>query len=305
MQTACEAGKMTSPDFSECYACPHGRTSKAISEVPCAACPHGWYASPKLSLTVLALLNEPSFCQSCPSGWFQDTAGSTNGCRECPADTYATTSGNVAKFMCVGCEMERTTRSSIPLPMLMVPSSSSLNASNEASSSSGGVAAGEGGGDGGGGGGGGGTDVDVLSGATANLFDKLPKNDNACYCRGTTTLERGLAKNQYKEAKYDQEVLKKYGSTCEVWDNVIGSPYKDFCPDDVDVCAKGGNWCLQKWCFVNDPVACAARGFDIASSDAFAAPSGDITTYYSYAVCGYPDCCEFFFFWMLLVSFTV
>ena len=95
------------------------------------------------------------------------------------------------------------------------------------------------------------------------------KNDNACYCRGTTTLERGLAKNQYKEAKYDQEVLKKYGSTCDAWDNVVGTPFKDFCPDDVDVCAKSGNWCLQKWCFVNDPVACAARGFDISSTDAF------------------------------------
>ena len=173
LQTACEAGKMTSPDFSECYACPHGRTSKAISEVPCAACPHGWYASPKLSLTALALLNEPSFCQSCPSGWFQDTAGSTNGCRECPADTYATTFRNVAKFMCVGCEMERTTRSSSPLPMLMVPSSSSLNASNAASSGSSGSSTAVAGG----GGGGGGTDVDVLSGATADVYDKQPKVD--------------------------------------------------------------------------------------------------------------------------------
>jgi hypothetical protein len=204
-------------------------------------------------------------------------AGSTLGCRECPRNTYATTSANVAKFMCVGCEKERTTKSSVPTPVDDVQSNN--------------VTAG--------------SVIDAISTAKLDVFDKNPKNDNACFCRGTTIAERASAANQYDEAKYDKNVISVYGSTCKAWDNVKGNPYKDYCPNDVDVCSITGNWCLQNWCFINDPVACAARGFDVSGGTVFSPPSGEVTTYYSYGICGYPDCCEFFsYFFFFLYSLS-
>jgi hypothetical protein len=125
---------------------------------------------------------------------------------------------------------------------------------------------------------------------TLTAFDSIPKIDSACFCAGTTPEIRKTALNQYKDSKFDQDLLKIYGSSCAAWDDMAGTPYKEYCPADLDTCSQGGNWCRQNWCFVNDPVACAARGFDVAGGSVFSPSSGETTTYYSFGICGVADC---------------
>jgi hypothetical protein len=265
---ACEAGKTASPDSSLCVACSHGKYADVASTVPCAACPAGWFARRKKSVTALAILKEASFCQICPSGWYQDRQGSTYGCIKCPLDTYSPTPGNVAKLLCVGCNKERTTRSSTPIAVIEKDSFITNSSSSSLLSSL----------------------EDSVTESLDTAFDEKPKIDTACYCKGTTETLRKRSANQYTDSKFDSKVIEMYGSSCAAWDSMNGGPYKDYCPSNLDPCSQASNWCKQKWCYVNDPIACSARGFDVAGGSVFAPVSGEINTYYSYGLCGYPDC---------------
>jgi hypothetical protein len=274
--SACDAGTTASPGASVCIPCSHGKTAEKASKVPCTSCPSGWYATPKVSLTAFSQLKEPSFCQACPSGWYQDRHGSTQGCIKCPKDTYSPTTGNIAHLLCLHCTPERTTRSSVPTintivnPVLTNNSATSAAAAATAAYST--------------------VTSNVDTASTFSVFNTQPKIDTACFCKGTTVAERKAAANHYTDSKYNQDILKMYGSSCREWDNLRGSPYKQYCPADLNTCTQAGNWCRQKWCFVNDPEACAARGFDIAGGSVFSYPSGEPIKYYSYGLCGYPDC---------------
>eukprot|EP00493_Phyllostaurus_siculus_P007073 UN07147 len=41
-----------------------------------------------------------------------------------------------------------------------------------------------------------------------------------------------------------------YGSSCKQWDWEPFSPWKGYCPDDVDKCGDS-NWCFLPWCYTN------------------------------------------------------
>ena len=203
----------------------------------------------------------------CPSGWYQDRQGSVNGCVGCPKDTYSPTSGNVAKLLCLDCKAQRTTRSSYPIKLHDDnKSTTTTSASAEFTKNT------------------------LVTTMKMTTFDSLPKIDSACFCVGTTLKIRQTSANQYTDSKFDRDLLKLYGSSCEVWDEMPGTPYNDYCPVGVDTCSQVGNWCRQKWCFVNDPVACGTRGFDVAGSTVFSPASGEAIVFYSYGVCGTPDC---------------
>jgi hypothetical protein len=284
--SACESGKVASQASEDCNSCPHGKTSDAGSIV-CSSCPAGWFATPKISLNALSAFKEPSYCQTCPKGWYQDKAG-MDFCINCPEDTYGPSDGSFSSIQCLNCDAERTTASSVP--GFNVSSSSS---SSSASSSSASL---------------------TTNSKSAVAFTTKSKEDDVCFCKGVTDAERKAAQNQYTDGKYKESVLKVFGSYCEEWDNIAGSPYKDYCPEDLDICSVAGNWCPQHWCFVNDPEACAARGFDVSAGTVFATASGEPNTFYSFGICGYPNCydvsglhwrCSFFFSYELFLPSTI
>ena len=260
----CELGKISAPASEDCNSCPHGKTSDTDSIV-CNSCPSGWFAVPRIGLNALSVLNEPSYCQTCPKGWYQDKAG-TKFCIRCPPDTFGPSDGSYSSTQCLHCDAERTTESSVlVLETSNVPLSSSPPTFSASSST-------------------------ATSAKSAVVLDTKSKEDDVCFCKGVTDEERKAAQNQYTDNKYLESVLKIYGGRCEQWDNLIGSPNQEFCPPNVDVCVPHGNWCSQHWCYVNDPEACAARGFDVVPSTVFATANGEPNAFYSYEICGYPNC---------------
>merc|ERR1712032_839243 len=82
----------------------------------------------------------------------------------------------------------------------------------------------------------------------------------------------------------DSDYIPIYGTTCAKWDSMKDSPYwNSSCKlPENDLCTN--SWCLEAWCYVDSDCPHANTG-----SPAWMNRS-DIEVFYSYAVCGFPDC---------------
>jgi len=109
--------------------------------------------------------------------------------------------------------------------------------------------------------------------------------DCSCIYQGSRLLPSLYANYPSSDpGKYNTgyDAIDIYGTTCAAWDQMEGTPWKSYCPDNADFSLVANSWCQAPWCYVAS--SCSSK---IASS-VFA---GSSTAYYSYATCGNtPDC---------------
>ena len=276
---ACIAGKSSSTRNEACVSCPWGKTASIASAV-CTFCPAGFFARPKVSLSTLGRLKEPSLCSSCPSGWYSDKSGS-KVCTKCPRDTYGPDEGSLSVRLCQKCEKDRTTSSSSHEEH-GEEHGEEHDEENDEENDKDHAEEDEEHDDG--------DDKKTATTDTTDTTSTLSPANRPCYCQGTTVDTRKNSLIQYTDRKYDQALIKIYGSYCRAWDFIDGNPYKEWCPDNMDKCEPSMNWCTHQWCYVNDVEACEAQGYQVSGGTAFASISGEVNTFYSYELCGFPDC---------------
>jgi hypothetical protein len=255
--SVCAAGRSMTPGGEDCKACEHGRSS-IEGETQCTLCPAGQFASKKSSLTAQQRLLESSFCEDCPAGWYQNRVG-LQFCLPCPENTFGSERGSVSVALCQQCPSNRITTLRLGDQV--------DGGKNE-------------------------TDEEEEKNAKKKASN-LPTPEEArkagCFCQGTTKEGRAAAQNQYTGSQFIASKIEKYGSFCHSWDVESGTPYFSYC-SELSLCGRDGNWCGASWCFVNDPAACRALGLDVAPTQVFSSASGHTETFYSYGVCGEPNC---------------
>eukprot|EP00438_Fugacium_kawagutii_P022667 Skav224891 [mRNA] locus=scaffold1112:314860:321803:+ [translate_table: standard] len=85
----------------------------------------------------------------------------------------------------------------------------------------------------------------------------------------------------YGTGNFSNFAIALYGTSCAAWDQISGSPTANRCPPGSDFSSPDYNWCQLPWCFVSSE--CASR--IPFSSDVF-----NTNLFYSYDVCGAPNC---------------
>ena len=51
-----------------------------------------------------------------------------------------------------------------------------------------------------------------------------------------------------------------YGTSCAAWDQVPGTPWAPYCPQETDWCHSENNWCQLPWCYVRDSCSSGLAG---------------------------------------------
>jgi len=95
----------------------------------------------------------------------------------------------------------------------------------------------------------------------------------------------GIDPQWYMGGKHeDLPNIAQYGSSCNAWDNLDGTPwFADYCYMK-DMCS-ADNWCMGKWCYVDS--SCPS----FVSTSVFAdVPGAPESLGYSYEACGSKDC---------------
>merc|ERR1719231_831190 len=72
-----------------------------------------------------------------------------------------------------------------------------------------------------------------------------------------------------------------YGTTCQAWDQMPGTPWYSSCPCNHDACTQAYNWCQLPWCYVESTCP------DAVASSVF---KGSTVAHYSYDTCKATDC---------------
>jgi len=122
---------------------------------------------------------------------------------------------------------------------------------------------------------------------TLNCYDE-PKNEhcpydpnNLCPSGCECLYPDGLPPNKYEGTEHESKSnVANYGSSCNAWDKVPGTPWHSSCASGADFCGSA-NWCEIPWCYVSSSCKSAH------ASNVFG-ESKDM--HYSYEGCGSPDC---------------
>merc|ERR1711939_77339 len=105
--------------------------------------------------------------------------------------------------------------------------------------------------------------------------------DDRCKCIGIDEV-------WYTGGKFEKMPnIASYGDFCLAWDNLYGTPWNSYCPDDSENLCSSDNWCMGSWCYV-DP-SCPSFTPTSVFADVMDASTG-LNLGYSYEACGSKDC---------------
>jgi hypothetical protein len=122
------------------------------------------------------------------------------------------------------------------------------------------------------------TSSDTSSTVASSVTTTSSTTPDPCLCLFEGSV---LPSSFYEGTSYGSStMIQQYGTSCDAWDSMPGTPWYGYCPTGADFCASDFNWCSAPWCYV-------ASICDTKVQTSVFYPE---ELYYSYEACGAPNC---------------